>query len=47
MDEDAFKRLLLRVTGFDGRAAQKLGNTEIRRDDQAEEEDDLEDLEND
>jgi hypothetical protein len=36
MDEDGFKRLLLRVTGFDGRAEQKLRNTEIRRDDQAE-----------
>ena len=43
--EDALKRLLLRMTGFDGRAAQKLGNMEIHRDDQPDEEDDAEDVE--
>ena len=45
MDGDALKRLLLRVTGFDGRAAQKLENTEIHRDDQPDDEDDAEDVE--
>jgi hypothetical protein len=35
----------LRVTGFDGRFARKLGNTEIHCDDLSDEEDDVENLE--
>jgi hypothetical protein len=45
MDEDALKRLLLRVTGFDGRTARKLRNTEVYCDGEADEETDLDDLE--
>jgi hypothetical protein len=45
MNEDAFRSLLLRVTGFDGRIARKLRNPEVHCDDQSDEEDDEEDLE--
>jgi len=47
MNEEAFRNLFLRVTGFDGRIARKLGNDEFRGDDQADEEDELDDLESD
>jgi hypothetical protein len=39
-NEDAFKRLLLRVTGFDGRPGPKLATTENDRDNLTEDEDD-------
>jgi hypothetical protein len=45
MNEEALRSLLLRVTGFDGRAAQKLGNTEVHCDDESDEEDGAEDVE--
>jgi len=45
MNEDAFRGLLLRVMGFDGRPAQKLGNAEVHCDDESDEENDEEDFE--
>jgi hypothetical protein len=44
-NEDAFKKLLLRVTGFDGRPAHKLTTTKNDRDTLTDDEDDSEDLE--
>jgi hypothetical protein len=45
MNEDAFRSLLLRATGFDGRIARKLRNAEVHCDDESDEEGDEEDLE--
>jgi len=44
MNEEAFRSLLLRVTGFDGRIARKLRNPETHGDDLSDEEDDAEDV---
>ena len=45
MNEEAFRSLLLRVAGFDGRIARKLRNTEPHCDDLSDEEDEAEDFE--
>ena len=44
LNEEAFRSLLLRVTGFDGRIARKLRNAETHGDDLSDEEDDAGDV---
>jgi hypothetical protein len=45
VNEEAFRSLLLRVTGFDGRTARKLRNAETHCDDLSNQEDDAVDVE--